>query len=162
MSPHHLNIIQAIETAMEAEQKASAFYRDAAEKVVSERGKDLLGQLAEFERNHYRKLGELKSSLAKEKGYVKYEGTHLEPYRAASEVSGEIEDREELTGILNLAIKAETEASERYRRLAEETEDSLGKAMFGRFADEELNHRRILSDEYYQMQNRGGIWFWGD
>ncbi|MCR4437760.1 MAG: ferritin family protein [bacterium] len=61
-----------------------------------------------------------------------------------------------------MVIEAETQAHERYRSLAAQTEDPQGKAMFEKLAEEEVLHRRILNDEFYYLSNRGGIWFWGD
>jgi rubrerythrin len=163
MQSENQGILEAIETAMEAEKKAKAFYIEAMNKVTSDRGKNLLQQLADFEQNHYDKLNALKSSLTNDGSYIQYDGTQFKAYKSISEASGEIEaHKDELSEILNLAINAETKASERYQKLADETDDPRGKDMFQKLTAEETSHRRILSDEYYQMHNRGGLWFWGD
>jgi rubrerythrin len=163
MQSENQGILEAIGIAMEAEKKASAFYTGAIEKVISSRGKNLLKQLADFEQNHYNKLNELKISLKNEGSYIQYSGTHFKKYKALSEASGAIEsNKDELSEILNLAIDAETKASEHYGQLADGTKDPIGKEMFQKLAEEEILHRRILSDEFYQMHNRGGLWFWGD
>ncbi len=154
-------LIEAVETAMQAELNASEFYRNAAEKVKSSKGKDLLNQLADFEKNHYKKLNDLHKTLTTENRFISYDGTKFKPYQ--SEVSGDInDDKAEIAEILNLAIESETKAAQRYSELADSIEDNQGKEMFKKFAEEEIMHRRILSDEYYQFQIRDMDWFWGD
>ena len=118
---------------------------------------DLLQQLADFEQNHYNKLNELKISLNKDGTYIKYSGTQFSSERGniPSEVSGKIEtNTNEILEILNLAINAEDKATQNYRQLAEATSDTTGKAMFNKLADEEIMHRRILSDEFFQFSNQ--------
>ena len=165
MADKNLGVLEAIEIAMEAELKAHQFYKDAVKKVSNERGKNLLQQLANFEQNHYDKLNELKASL-KEKGeFIDYEGTDFTPYKSkmTAEISGKIEsDKEDVLNILTMAIDAETKAQAHYSRMAEETSDTRGKDMFLKLAEEETLHRRILSDEFYQINNQNGDWFWGD
>lgn len=158
-----LGVMAAIDLAMEAEKKAHEFYAESAKKVANPRGKDLLLQLANFEQSHYDALAKLRGSLAAGGRFTHYEGTTFAPFRPQGEATGKIEPhREDALSILQMAIQAETEAYERYRSLAAETEDPEGKAMFVKLADEELLHRRILNDEFYYLSNRGGIWFWGD
>ena len=163
MADKNLGLMQAIDIAMEAEKKANKFYADAAAKVASGKGKNLLIQLADFEQNHYDKLDDLKKSLAKDGKFVKYEGTKFSPFKASSEVSGKIEpNTDEVLDILAMAIEAEEKAHKHYTRMADETSDPDGKVMFEKLADEEVMHRRVLSDEFYQISNSGGMWLWGE
>ena len=165
MSTTNIGLMDAIDIAMEAELKARQFYRDALSRISSERGKNLLEQLADFENNHYNTLQKLKNSLSKSDTFIEYAGTEFKPYTQSgqSEVSGKIEpNKNEVLNILSMAIEAETEAALRYRELAKQTGDSKGKDMFKRLSEEETLHRRILSDEFYQLNNRGELWFWGD
>jgi len=158
-------LVSAIEMAMEAELKANAFYRNAVAKVTTAAGKNLLQQLADFEQNHYNQLNALKKSLTDQQKFIHYSGTSFQPYQTdvPAEVSGEIEtNKHEVLNILNLAIDAETKAATKYRQLAQETADPQGKAMFQKLAEEEMLHRRILSDEFYQMSNLRDVWSWGD
>jgi rubrerythrin len=171
MTDDNKGLLEAIELAMEAEKKASQFYSDAKDKVKSFRGKDLLGQLSRFEQSHYNKLEELKLSLAEQGAFVDYAGTDFAALRkdAASEVGGDVESddarvtegKDEIVDILNLAIDAETKASANYARLAQQTDDPKGRDMFRKLADEELLHRRILSDEFYHVTNKGE-WVWSE
>ena len=159
------NIIEAIDIAMEAEAKAREFYLSSAAKVNNDRGKNLLNQLADFEKNHFDRLSDLKQSLQGEAGYIEYKGTKFLPFSAGpvSEVSGKLEaNKSDVLDILGLAIDAEDKAYNRYMEMAGKIDDPRGKEMFTRFAEEEKAHRRILSDEFYYMSNKGGLWFWGD
>ena len=165
MAEKNLNMLDAVEMAMEAERKANQFYADAVQTASNERGKDLLKQLANFELSHYHKLEELRDSLQKEGKFIKYSGTSFEAYKhfSPSEASGKIEkNTEDVLQVLSMAIGAETKAHERYRKMADETTDPMGKDMFLKLADEETLHRRILSDEFYQLSNQGSVWTWGD
>lgn len=165
MADKNIGLLQAIEIAIEAELKAKKFYLDAVQKTTNDRGKDMLQQLANFEHNHYMKLTELKKSLQQDGEFIEYEGTEFEPYKGkvSSEVQGNIEqNKDDVLKILSMAIDAETKAYQHYKKMAADTSDPKGVAMFEKLSEEEALHRRILSDEFYQLSNRGGIWFWGD
>lgn len=158
-----MGIQEAIEIAMVAELRDNAFYKDASTKVSNEQGKDLLEQLANFEQSHYNKLMELKSSLKERDEYVDYEGTKFAPASAPVETSteaGVMANKEDVISILKLAINSEQAAYERYKHLSAQTNDPKGKEMFRKLAHEEELHRRILSDEFYQISNNGA-WVWG-
>ncbi len=165
MSNQDFGLLEAINFAMAAEREANQFYLEAVKKVSSEQGKDLLLQLAEFEMHHFNKLQELKSSLEKKGEFIEYSGTNFAAPkgRIPAEVSGQIEsNKDEVMNILNLAIAAEEKAMKNYRKMTAVTTDPKGKAMFERLAEEELAHRRILSDEFYHIMNKGAVWSWGD
>lgn len=165
MAGKNVGLMEAILIAMDAEAKANKFYVESAQKVTSEQGRNLLKQLADFEQNHYNKLNELKISLEKEGKFIKYEGTHFKPFQieAAPEAARKPEaNKEDVLDILAMAIDAESKAHQHYKRMAGETKDKDGKAMFEKLAEEETMHRRILSDEYYQIANSGGMWVWGE
>jgi len=162
MSEENIGLSEAIEIALVAENKAYEFYLDAFKKVKDERGKDLLKQLADFEQNHFNILTELKESLEKENKYIEYKGTSFVQFKAAS-ITKQIEpDKDDVLSILSVAIDAEENANKHYLKMADQTTDAKGNEMFLKLAEEELMHRRILSDEFYQLSNKGGSWFWGD
>ena len=73
-------MLEAIAQAMMSEKRAADFYRDAADKAKSPRGKNMLQQLADFEVGHYEALAKLRQSL--EGGgepEVDYPGRAFEP-----------------------------------------------------------------------------------
>jgi len=159
MSQHELNVLEAIEIAKDAEQKAAAFYSDAAQKLAHPIGRKLLEELAEFERHHYSKLTELENSLRKKGAFIDYEGRDLQvrvPGR--SEITTDANPKTAME-VITLAIDAEQKAEKRYEALAEQVTDSAAHAMFRRLTEEEHGHFRVLGDAYWNLNNRG-IWAW--
>jgi len=158
-----LGLEEALDIAMDAELKAQAFYAQAAVQVRDPRGRDLLNRLAAFEQYHYQKVSELARSLREGEGFIGYEARAIEdvpPFQGAGEAAGvEVGDLGSEVQILTVAIDNEKVAHDRYRALADQTEDPNGQAMFNRLAYEEELHRRILEDEFYALSNRG-TWGW--
>jgi rubrerythrin len=159
MSQQDLSLLDALRIAMEAEQKAAAFYADAIQKTTNPMGQRLFQQLAEFERYHYQKLAALEKSLRDKGAFIKYEGRDL-----TLPAPGEIQSAKEagkmsVMSIITLAIDLEREAENRYAALAEQTADREGHAMFRKLAEEEHFHYRILGDVYWNLNNRG-VWDW--
>ena len=155
-----MNVLDAIQMAMEAEQKAAAFYADAAQKTASPLGRELFDQLVEFERYHYSKLADLEKSLRDEDAFIEYEGKEL-TLSVSSEVDSKEANKMSVMISITLGINAERNAEKRYSALAEQTDDPDGKAMFKRLVEEEHVHYRILSDEYYNLNNFG-MWVWSE
>ncbi|MBN2232389.1 MAG: ferritin family protein [Deltaproteobacteria bacterium] len=153
-------VMDAIETAMTAEEKARNFYADAAGRVNSVRGKQLFQQLADFEQGHYDILARLKESLAGKGCYVEYAGTSFAPVYAEGEdlTIGDAE-KKDINEILTMAIGNEKKAGDAYSRLAAQVDDPDGVAMFRKLADEESHHARILEDQFYDINNKG-MWTW--
>ncbi|MDH7489905.1 MAG: ferritin family protein [Anaerolineae bacterium] len=154
-------LLEAVQTAIEAERAAREFYLAAAEKTASPQGKALLLQLADFEAYHAQKLLDLVGSLGAGR-YIAYEGkAFARPRPEGGRTSEQETNLREVVDVLTLAMDAEQKAQARYQRLAESTTDLLGKAMFERLAEEEATHYRILSDEFYTLSNKG-LWVWAE
>jgi rubrerythrin len=158
-----LGLEEALDIAMDAELEAQAFYAQAAIEVRDLHAKDLLGRLAAFEQHHYQKLAELARSLQDDGQFIEYEMRAMEqfvPLLGKGETAGTLLDElGDEAGILRKAIENEKIAGERYRVLAEETEDPVGRDMFKHLVEEEELHQRILEDEFYSLSNRG-VWGW--
>ncbi len=158
-----LGLEEALDIAMDAELKAQAFYAQAAVEVQDPHGRDLLSRLAAFEQYHYQKLSELARSLQKDGQFIKYEARTIEqfvPMVGSGETAGtSVDELEDVASILSRAIENEKVAGERYRVLAEETDDLDGQDMFRKLANEEMIHQRILEDEFFSLSNRG-VWGW--
>ena len=162
MSPK-LGLEEALDIAMDAELKAQAFYAQAAVEIQDPPGRDLLGRLAAFEQYHYQKLSDLARSLQEDGQFITYETRTVEqfaPTSASGEASGtQFGELKDTASILSKAIENEKIAGERYRALAEETDDPDGQDMFRKLANEEMIHQRILEDEFYSISNQG-TWGW--
>jgi len=161
----NLTLTDAIQTAMEAELKAVEVYSEAAEKAAHTAAAKLFGQLADFEQHHADKLNELIESLQKKGKYLVYEG-YARPIAAQSEihVSGRAAEvleaaKVSLMDILTMAQEIEKSASKKYEALAEQTSDKDGKAMFNLLAKEEQSHLKILTEVYWNLNDRG-VWAW--
>ncbi len=158
-----LGLEEALDIAMDAELKAQAFYTQAAVQVQDSHGRDLLGRLAAFEQYHYQKLAELARSLQLDGQFIEYETRTVKqfgPLVSGGETAGmELEGLKDVPGILSKAIEKEKIAGERYRVLAEETDDPAGQDMFRKLANEEMTHQRILEDEFFSLSNKG-VWGW--
>jgi rubrerythrin len=165
MSTENLTLTDAIQTAVEAEMKAVTVYKDAAAKAANTAVEKLFGQLADFEQHHVDKLNELIASLQKKNKYVVYEG-YSRPIAAQSEIqiAGKAAKvleaaKVSLMDILTMAQEIEKSAGKKYAALAEQTSDKDGKAMFNQLAKEEQSHLKILTEVYWNLNDRG-VWAW--
>ena len=157
MNSSTANIDELLKEAMDSEIKAKEFYLYASEKAKSKAGKKLFKELANFEENHYnrvkkiiesRNIGKKIDILSKEKDILKVK----------AEVEGEFEpNKDEVIMVINLAIKSEKNAQERYIKIAKLLEDTKEKEIFNNLAQDERNHQRILEDEFYNISNKGTI-----
>ena len=165
MSEQNLTLVDAIQIAMEAEKQAVALYKDAAGKAANTVLEGLFVRLADFEQHHYDKLTELVASLRKKKTFLAYEGYSV-PIPAQSEIKVSGEAAEILGGgkvsmmdVITMAQNVEEHAAKRYAALAEQTSDVDGKAMFETLAKEEQKHLRLLTEVYWNLNDRG-VWAW--
>ena len=156
MHTQDLNFLDAIRMAMEAEQKAAAFYADAAQKTTNPLGRRLFEQLADFELYHHAKLADLEKSLCENDACIIYDGRELS-FPVPDEVE-KIQESDKMSamGIITLALEIKSKAKARYTALAEQTTDPDGQAMFKRLAEEEHANHRILDNLYWRLNNRGG------
>jgi rubrerythrin len=157
MDNQDLNFLDAIRMAIEAEESAAAFYEEAAKKTENPLGRELLGQLADFERYHHTNLLALEDSLCNNGACILYEGREL-TFPVPDEIE-EIKQADKMSaiGIIEAAIEIKRKAEERYAALAEQTADPNGQAMFERLAEEEHVNRHILERAYWSLNNRG-VW----
>jgi len=154
MGKANYTLSDAIVLAKDAEQKAAAVYGQAAQETGNPLARRLFEQLAAYEQMHYEKLVELESSL-KEKGtFIEYEGENelsLSPGGEGKRLEGT--RRTSAAKVLDQALQIEANAEERYRALAEMTDDKRGRKMFERLADEEHNHYQVIQIAYYDLAN---------
>jgi len=143
--------------AMNSELEAKKFYNDAAEKALSQAGKNLFSQLAEFEQNHYEKVKKIIESLDTK---IEMKLIHSQDItkKINPEIQGEIEpNKDEIVTVIHLAIQSEKKAQERYTRIAEMLKGEDNKKIFYNLAQDERNHQKILEDEFYHLSNKGII-----
>jgi len=159
MAGENYTVLEAIQIAKDAEQKAEAFYANAAKNLTHPIGHKLMLELAKFERHHYDKLVELEDSLRKKGVFIEYEGRGLATKPTSrGEITVEKEPKQAMEAIA-LGLDAEKQAEKRYNELAENTTDRSAHEMFQKLAEEEHMHYRILRDAYWNLNNRG-VWSW--
>ena len=74
------------------------------------------------------------------------------------EVSGEFEpNKDEIINILNIAIKAEHEARNRYLNIARLIKNEKDKQIFINLSEDERRHQNLLENQFYQISNKGTI-----
>ena len=161
MSNQDMTLAEAVRFAAEAEKKAVEFYRDAAEKSSKEALARLFNGLADFEQFHYDKVIELTLSLQKQGKFLFYEGCSLSiPAQSEIDFSQEAgealaEAKLSLMDVLTAAQNVEVGVSKRYTQLAGMTSDPDGKATFLKLAAEEQRHLRVLTEVYWNLNDRG-------
>jgi rubrerythrin len=165
MSEQSLTLANAVQMAVEAEKQAVEFYRDAAQKAGKAVIARLFNNLADFEQQHYDKVAELALSLQKKGKFILYEGSSLsipaQSEIAISQTGGDALKATQVSmmSVITLAQNVEQQADKRYSALAERTTDPDGKAMFQRLAKEEQSHLRLLTEVYWNLNDRG-VWAW--
>jgi rubrerythrin len=161
MSEQDLSLAQSMRLAADAEQKSADFYREAAKNASNAALERLFGGLADFEQLHYDQVIKLTRSLQKEGKFLFYEGSSLTiPEQAAIELPAEATDALEATklslmDVVTAAQNMETGLSKSYADLANQVSDPDGKAMFRQLAKEEQQHLRLLTEVYWNLNDRG-------
>jgi rubrerythrin len=156
-----LSLAQSVRLAADAEQQSADFYRNAAQEASNETLKRLFNGLADFEQAHYDQVIALTLSLQKEGKFLFYEGCALSiPAQSAIEVSPEARKALEATklslmDVITAAQNVETHASKSYAELANQVSDPDGQAMFRQLAKEEQQHLRLLTNVYWNLNDRG-------
>jgi len=145
----------------EAEQEAAKFYRDAAQKAGNNALNRLFSGLADLEQLHYDKVVEMALALQKQGKLRAYEGSSLViPEQSEidlAKAAGDALDATKLSmmDVLTAAQKIEKAANKRYSELADQTSDRDTKAVFQKLAREEERHLRLLTEVYWNLNDRG-------
>lgn len=161
MSEQDLTLVDAIQIALQAEKKAAAAYSDAAKNAPHVALEGLFNGLADVEQHHYDKVAELAASLQKKGKYIVYEtpSTSIAP-QSEVELAKDAADvlggkKVSMMDVLTMAQNIEQQADKRYSALAEQTSDRDGKAMFQQLAKEERSHLKLLTEVYWNLNDRG-------
>ena len=161
MSEQNLNVVDAIQTALESEKRAAAAYSDAAKNAPHVALEKLFNGLAELEQHHYEKVAELAASLQKKAKYISYEASSLSiAPQSEIEIAGIAGDflsgeKVSMMDVLTMAQEIEQELGKHYAALAEQTSDRDGKKMFEWLAKEEQSHLKLLTGVYWNLNERG-------
>ncbi len=150
------NALAILKRAMQIEKEGRGFYLKAAQTTTDERGRETFTALADDERKHLSLIQRQYDTLADEGKWVSSSeikpvgidlGKSLFPRgREALEktITAKSTDWDALVFGLDIEIKS----YDLYRKAAQETADSPGKAMFEFLAGEERGHFDILMMRY--------------
>jgi rubrerythrin len=148
-----MNVEEALETALEFENKVRDAYREMAEGAGSEIGKNVFGVLAHEEQHHVEYL-ESRLSEWRRAGVITAEGLETAvPRRAAieegvknlsREATGEIRGGE--VEMLRRALRMEIGANDFYKRMVNELPEEA-RPLFARFVEIEEGHTAVVQAE---------------
>ena len=161
MSEQDLNIVDAIQMALESEKRAVAAYSDAAKNAPHVALERLFNDLAGLEQHHYDKVAELAASLQKKAKYIVYDASSISIVpQSEIEIAGTAGDilggaKVSLMDVLTMAQNIEQQLGKWYAALAEQTSDPDGKAMFEWLGKEEQSHLKLLTTVYWNLNDRG-------
>ena len=159
--------LRALEEGKRLEQEGIAFFKAAAERTQSEKGKEVFRFLAQEEAMHQR-------LIQRQIDHLSAEGKWLEMPEAKGEkadLSKAVfpQGREGLekaikadtteTEALIAALEFETKGYDMYRRAAEAATDAAGREMYEFLATQEQAHFDLLMANYESMVHYGG---WAD
>jgi len=146
-----------LEFAMRMELEARDFYLDSQEKIVQEETKQLVANLAEWEKGHYDYLLKQKESVEQKDGWdaeaqlpveegtaseiisSKKSGTPVEP--PIGELTGDM-------GVLRMAMSIETDFRNFYKNAAKTVDDEKGRKILNMLAEWEGGHQQMINERY--------------
>ena len=132
------SFVEALDMAIEAEEKAYAMYKDLAGRAKNPNVEKLVSQFAEEEKRHKEKLLAVKDGGSLGPAITEVADLKISDPLAEPEITDGMEFRD----ILVLAMKAEKRAFELYSTMAEKfEEDSSEHLLFLQLAQEEAKHK---------------------
>jgi len=159
-----MKIEEAIKKAIEYETRIWKMYAESAQDVADERGKKVLGMLADEEKGHVAYL-EDKLRQVQNQGSFRVDrlSTRLpaldsiqtEAEKVADHFTGKSLTRERQ--ILERALQAEIETSKFYESLVSDLAGD-GRDMFARFLEIENGHLQLVQAEL-DFISQSGFWF---
>jgi Fur family ferric uptake transcriptional regulator len=149
----------ALRIAMDTEQRGINFYQTASETVTQALTKKVFLAMLQEEEEHLSKLNKEWDRLIEQDSnllgapvflHFDYEAlTRIFPSR--DEVRTKLETSLDTLDALEMAMKMEKEAGEFFTHYAESFNDTKGRDIFLKFADEEKEHYQIIKDEYDRL-----------
>ncbi len=163
-------VLQALHQGIQTELQGLTFYRKAAERTADEKGRQVFRSLAAEEVNHLRLLKVQYGAMASEGQWLDMElACELEPGREVEVLFPQEDDTlvkllpeepDDLSS-LQLALDFERRGFQMYKRLAGETDDQAGQALYQFLAEQEQKHYEFIqrAQEYLNTQ---GSWYFDE
>jgi rubrerythrin len=146
-----------LEFAMRMELEARDFYLDSREKVVQEETKQLVANLAEWEKGHYDYLLNQKESIEQNNGWDTEARLPVEEAAASEIISSKKSGTQaeppigELTGdmgVLRMAMAIETDFRNFYQNAAKSVDDEKGRKILEMLAEWEGGHQEMINEQH--------------
>jgi rubrerythrin len=162
--------LQALHQGIQTELQGLTFYRKAAERTNDPKGKEVLQSLAQEEVGHLHLLKVEYGALASDGQWVAMEkARELSPGREVEEIFPQSDDTlvQLLTSeaddleVLGIALDFERKGWQTYQRLAQETTEPAGRALYEFLGQQEQRHYEFIhrAQEYLQTQ---GAWYYDE
>ncbi len=155
-----MNVLHALDIAIEREKGTHDFYSQAAEVTHDTRGKEMFVWLAQQELGHFNSLRRLKEALLESDSEIKLGCLSAEDSKVIesvpkSEVSGKVTAATTAIDALQISMQAERASIELYRRTEKSTADPSAKTMFDELVAEEQTHLLLLEAQYEAIEKSG-------
>lgn len=153
--------LAALSQALRLEQEGRAFYLQAADRVLDERGERTLRALADDEQRHEQMIVRQLHALEGGETYVLLPDLEVPAIdldrRVFAPERREIDVDSDVMQILHVALDNEIRSYDLYRAAAQRTADEAGAQMYRWLASAELTHANLLMMNYEAISN-GGSW----
>lgn len=160
MSYTNTTVKDGVDLSIKHEKNLDTFCKDSLDKVDNKRGKYLLQYLRDYEKKHLHQLEMLKKKITEDE--IKF---HKQD-NSSPEDPGQDEifrrNNSRIIELLNLSSAAEKKALEVFSKLETHIDDEEWKKSFAKFVEEEHLQNKMLYDEFFNINNRKGVYHWGD
>ncbi len=152
-----MNVLHALDIAVEREKGSHDFYSEAAEVTHDTKGKEMFVWLAQQELGHFNSLSKLNEALKEASSEVKLgclspEDSKVIESMPKSEVSGKVTAATTAIEALQISMPPERASIELYRRAEKSTTDPGVKMMFNELVAEEQAHLLLLEAQYKAIE----------
>ncbi len=156
--------LEALSQALKLEQQGLAFYLQAAEETLDEKGRAMFRSLADDERQHIEMVERQLRALEGGGAYVLLPdlkappidlGLRLFPPKR-EEVAARVGANAGELDALHVALETEVKSYDLYLQAASKTSDAAGRSMYEYLANAELTHFNLLMSNYQAMVSLGG------
>lgn len=152
MGEDQLDVLESLELAIAREKGARDFYEGISDKYSEPSIKNKFSYLATIEQGHFDELSDF---------YLKICGKSPKLEKHAAEIGRHVlTETMTVEGAMKIALDAEDRAYEFYRRAAGRAKSDAGRDMFLHLANEELEHKRLLSVDLAAQQGGRGHFQW--
>jgi len=160
--------LQALHQGIQTELQGLTFYRKAAERTRDPQGRQVLNSLAHEEVGHLHLLKVQYGALAGGGRWVEMEkARELEPGREVEAIFPQSDDtlvqllpaEADDAKALEIALEFERKGYQTYQRLAQETADPAGHALYDFLGQQEQRHYDFIHRALEYLQTQGAWYF---